>query len=127
MSRENLRLFWGMTGHARLVCSVVNAIATARCRYQPFAGYEGSIPTSEKPKKSFSCGLDRMHKCEPVFSEALVRILCILFYIINPNFTTHIPIGRNMDIVEQTSFEAGSVFFVSSDVVENPGYTETRV
>ena len=25
-------------GHARLTCSVVNAIATVRCRYQPFAG-----------------------------------------------------------------------------------------
>ena len=26
-------------GHARLACSVASALATARCRYQPFAGY----------------------------------------------------------------------------------------
>ncbi len=46
-------------GHVRLACSVVNALATARCRYQPFEGYEGSIPTSEKSKISFSCGIDK--------------------------------------------------------------------
>ena len=26
-------------GHARLACSLVNALTTARCRYQPFAGF----------------------------------------------------------------------------------------
>ena len=41
--------------HARLACSVVNALTTAHCRYQLFANYEGSTPTSEKPEKSFSC------------------------------------------------------------------------
>ena len=44
--------------HARLACSVVNALTTAHCRYQLFANYEGLTPTSEKPKKSFSYGLD---------------------------------------------------------------------
>ena len=40
-------------GHARLACSVVNALATARCRYQPFAGYMKKtgfwMPQKKKP------------------------------------------------------------------------------
>ena len=41
--------------HARRACSVASALTTARCRYQLFASYGSSTPTSEKPKKSFSC------------------------------------------------------------------------
>lgn len=50
---ENVASF--AKSHARLVCSVVNALTTAHSRYQLFASYEGSTSTSEKPKKSFSC------------------------------------------------------------------------
>ena len=36
-------------GHARLACSVASALATARCRYQPFAGSRVQIhPTKTK-------------------------------------------------------------------------------
>ena len=45
-------------GHARRACSVASALATARCRYQPFAGCVGSVSTSKTPKTSFSCGSD---------------------------------------------------------------------
>ena len=39
--------------HARLPCSVVNVLATVRCRYQLFASYEGSSPSSETEKNLF--------------------------------------------------------------------------
>ena len=61
--------------HARLACSVVNALTTARCRYQSFAGYEGSTPTAEMPKISFSCGshkksttLEELNPCVVLFT-----------------------------------------------------------
>ena len=42
--------------HAWLTCSAQNALTTVRCRYQLFASYEGSNPTAENAKISFSCG-----------------------------------------------------------------------
>ena len=39
--------------HARLACSVVNALATARCRYQLFAGCAGSDPSVKGPGAFF--------------------------------------------------------------------------
>ena len=51
--------------HAWFACSVVNALTTLHRRYQLFAGYDSSNPTSEKSKKSkksFSCAF---HKHSP--------------------------------------------------------------
>jgi len=39
--------------HARLACSVVNALATARCRYQLFAGNAGLNPSIKNAISSF--------------------------------------------------------------------------
>lgn len=57
---ENVASF--AKSHARLACSVVNALTTAHSRYQLFASYEGSTPTAQMPKKSFSCGLHNLNK-----------------------------------------------------------------
>ena len=46
-------LLLSVKGHARLAYLVVNALATARCRYQPFAGYEGSNLSDKSVKISF--------------------------------------------------------------------------
>ena len=45
--------------HARLTCSVVNALTMARCRYQLFASCERSTPTAEPSKISFSSPFDK--------------------------------------------------------------------
>ena len=63
--------------HARLACSVVNALTTAHSRYQLFASYEGSTPTAEMPKTSLSCG---SHKKSTTLEE--LNSCVVLFYFI---------------------------------------------
>ncbi len=71
-------------GPARLACSVVNALATARCRYQLFAGCEGSIPTGKTPKISFLCGFDKNRQTSirglSTFFCLLLSPDCVLYW-----------------------------------------------
>ena len=67
--------------YARLACSGVNALTTAHSRYQLFASYDGSTPTSEKPKKSFSCASHRKKHNMEELNSRVVLFYCFECYV----------------------------------------------
>ena len=63
------------------------------CRYQLFASYDGSAPTSKKPKKSFSCGSHTTAVSLSLTAVFLFWVLCpclrcIFFCNVNPHENT---------------------------------------